>query len=72
MLAIANQKALQLKQDRLQIKKLKSPENEAETALNLIQSRRDSDYACRKPTAMILIHQISISEDSSIKIRWIL
>ena len=76
LLAVANQKALQLKQDRLalyeQIKKSKSPENETETAVNLIQSWRNSDYTCRKSTAMLLIHQIGIRKDGSIKIRWIL
>ena len=74
LLAIANQKATQLKRDRLalqdRIDELKSRGNEAEVVVNLAKSWRTADYQRKKAVAMIMIHQIIISEDGSTKIIW--
>lgn len=74
LLAIANQKATQLKRDRLalqdRIDELKSRGNEADVVVNLAKSWRTADYQRKKAVAMIMIHQIIISEDGSTKIIW--
>lgn len=74
LLAIANQKATQLKRDRLalqdRIDELKSRGNETDVVVNLAKSWRTADYQRKKAVAMIMIHQIIISEDGSTKIIW--
>ncbi|MDR3766154.1 MAG: recombinase family protein [Butyricicoccus sp.] len=74
LLAIANQKATQLKQDRLalytRIEKLKSRESETDVAVNLAESWKTADYPRKKAVAMIMIHKILIQEDGSIQIVW--
>lgn len=74
LLAIANQKATQFKRDRLalyeRIQELKNRGNEADVVVNLVKSWRTADYQRKKAVAMIMIHQIIISEDGSTKIIW--
>ena len=74
LLALANQKATQLKRDRLalyeRIEDLKSRGDEADVVVNLAKSWRTADYKRKKAVAMIMIHKIVISEDGSTKILW--
>ena len=74
LLALANQKATQLKRDRLalyeRIEDLKSREDEADVVVNLAKSWRTADYKRKKTVAMIMIHKIVISEDGSTKVLW--
>lgn len=74
LLTIANQKATQLKRDRLalydRIEELKSQSTETEVVVNLAKSWKTADYNRKKAVAMILIDKIMISEDGSTKIVW--
>lgn len=74
LLALANQKATQLKRDRLalyeRIEDLKSRGDEADVVVNLAKSWRTADYKRKKAVAMIMIHKIVISEDGSTKVLW--
>ena len=74
LLALANQKATQLKRDRLalyeQIEDLKSRDDETDAVVNLAKSWRTADYKRKKAVAMIMIHKILISEDGSTKVLW--
>lgn len=74
LLTLANQKATQLKRDRLalyeRLEKINSRRNETETMVDLVKSWNVADYNCRKAVAMIMIHQIVISEDCSARIIW--
>lgn len=74
LLALANQKATQLKRDRLalyeRIEDLKSRGDEADVVVNLAKSWRTADYKRKKAVAMIMIHKIVISEDGSTRILW--
>lgn len=74
LLALANQKATQLKRDRLalyeRIEDLKSREDEKDVVVNLAKSWRTADYKRKKAVAMIMIHKIVISEDGSTKVLW--
>lgn len=74
LLALANQKATQLKRDRLTLfdrtEELKSKGDETNTVVNLSRSWKNADYSRKKEVAMIMIHQIIISEDGSTKIIW--
>lgn len=74
LLALANQKATQLKRDRLalyeRIEELKSREEEKDVVVNLAKSWRTADYERKKAVAMIMIHKIVISEDGSTKVLW--
>ena len=74
LLAIANQKATQLKQDRMalleRMDELKSLEQETDTAVNLAKSWKTANYAKKKAVAMIMIHKILIHEDGSMQIVW--
>lgn len=74
LLAIANQKATQLKQDRLalleRMDELKSLEQETDTAVNLAKSWKTANYAKKKAVAMIMIHKILIHEDGSMQSVW--
>ena len=72
LLAIANKKATQLKQERLalcqQMEKLQSDEEKTGAVINLAKSWKTADYQRKKAVAMILIHKILISEDGDAKI----
>ena len=74
LLALANQKATQLKRDRLalyeRIEDLKSREEENDVVVNLTKSWKTADYKRKKAVAMIMIHKIVISEDGSTKVLW--
>jgi DNA invertase Pin-like site-specific DNA recombinase len=74
LLALANQKATQLKRDRLalyeRIEDLKSREDETDVVVNLAKSWKTADYKRKKAVAMIMIHKIVISEDGSTKVLW--
>lgn len=74
LLALANQKATQLKRDRLalyeRIEDLKSREDEKDVVVNLAKSWKTADYKRKKAVAMIMIHKIVISEDGSTKVLW--
>lgn len=74
LLALANQKATQLKRDRLalyeRIEDLKSREDETDVVVNLAKYWKTADYKRKKAVAMIMIHKIVISEDGSTKVLW--
>lgn len=74
LLILANQKATQLKRDRLalfdRMEELKSKGEETNAVVNLSRSWKNADYNRKKEVAMIMIHQIIISEDGSTKIIW--
>ena len=74
LLTIANQKASQLKRDRLalyeRMEELKNQENQAGAVVNLAKSWKTADYQRKKAVAMIMIHKILISEDGDAKIIW--
>lgn len=74
LLALANQKATQLKRDRLalyeRIEDLKSRDDETDVVVNLAKSWKTADYKRKKAVAMIMIHKIVISEDGSTKVLW--
>ena len=74
LLALANQKATQLKRDRLalqeRIDELKSIADETDTVVNLAKSWKTADYKRKKAVAMVMIHKIVISEDGSTKVLW--
>lgn len=73
LLALANQKAARLKQDKIalnnKIDNIKSKDNET-MVVNLEKYWEDADYEQKKSVAMIMIHQITISEDGNTKIIW--
>ena len=74
LLALANQKATQLKRDKLvlyeRIEKLKNRDSQADVAVNLAKSWSKADYARKKEVAMIMIQQIVISENGDTKVLW--
>ncbi len=74
LLILANQKATQLKKDRLdlyeRIKELKSKGTEADNIINFGDLWKNADYNRKKAVAMIMIHKIIISENNSVKIIW--
>ena len=74
LLTIANQKASQLKRDRLalyeRMEELKNQEDQAGAVVNLAKSWKTADYQRKKAVAMIMIHKILISEDGDAKIIW--
>lgn len=74
LLAIANRKATQLKQDRLtlyeRIERLKSHRDENDAIVHPVKSWRAADYQRKKAVAMIMIHKIMIREDGSVQIIW--
>ena len=74
LLVLANQKAVQLKRDRLalqeRIDELKSIGDKTDTVVNLARSWRTADYKRKKAVAMIMIHKIVISENGSTKVIW--
>ncbi len=74
LLAIANQKATQLKQDRLalqtRLKELENLEQETSVTVNLAKAWAGADYTRKKAVAMIMIHKILIQEDGTTQIIW--
>lgn len=74
LLTLANEKATQLKRDKLalyeRLEDLKSRDDETGTIINLARSWQNADYSRKKAVAMIMIHRIVIAEDGSAKIEW--
>ncbi len=74
LLALANQKAAQLKRDKValydRIEELKSKDDETDVADNLARSWKIANYNRKKEVAMIMIHQIIISENGDAKMLW--
>lgn len=74
LLTLANQKASQLKRDRLalyeRIEDLKSRSSESDAMVDLTKSWQTADYDRKKTVAMIMIHKIMIAEDGSTKVIW--
>ena len=74
LLTLANQKASQLKKDRLtlreRIEELNSLGSETIAVIDLAKSWKTADYKRKKAVAMIMIHKLLISEDGSTKIIW--
>lgn len=74
LLALANQKAIQLKRDRLalheRIEEQMSREAETDVAVNIAKAWRTADYKRKKAVAMIMVHKIVISENGSTKVLW--
>jgi hypothetical protein len=74
LLELANKKAARLKRDKLalqeRIEELRSRDAESDVVVNLAKSWQTADYQRKKAVAMIMIHQIVISEDGSAKILW--
>lgn len=74
LLIIANQKATQLKKDRLalydRLEEQKSQRTEPEVAVSLAKSWKAADYNRKKAVAMLLIDKIVISEDGSTRVIW--
>lgn len=74
LLSLANQKASQLKRDRLalsaQIEEWKNREGETDVVVNLAKSWETADYLRKKAVAMLVIHRIFVREDGSIQIVW--
>ena len=74
LLTIANQKATQLKKDRLtlcgQIEDLKKKSGETYSGIDLAQFWKTADYNHKKAITMLMIYKIIIGEDGSTKILW--
>lgn len=74
LLAIVNQKATQLKQDRIalqsRMKELLDLERETDDAIDLVKSWKRADYTEKKAVAMIMLHQIRVREDGSMQVIW--
>lgn len=74
LLVLANQKASQLKQDRLalyeRLEEMQSRCEETREAVNLARYWKKADYTQKKRVVLILIDRIMIREDGSVKIVW--
>ena len=74
LLALANQKATQLKNDKLalydRIEELSSRNAGTDTIVNLAKSWSKADYKRKKEVAMIMIQQIVISENGDTSVVW--
>lgn len=72
MIAIANQKAVRFKNDKLalcgRIDALKA--KDTDIVINPGRLWKKADYGCKKEVAAILIDKIIISEDGSVKVIW--
>lgn len=72
LIAIANQKATQLKNDKLvlyqRLDEVKSQNEEA--VINLARSWQTADYNRKKAVAMIMINKIVIAENGNVKMEW--
>lgn len=74
LLALANQKAAQLKQDKIalqnRIDELKSISEDSAVIVNLSRSWKSADYRRKKEVADIMIDKILIGENGNTKIIW--
>lgn len=71
---LLNQRAVRLKReknvlsDRLEEIRIKA--RETATVVDFAESWKTADYECKKSIAMLMIHQIIISEDGSVDVVW--
>lgn len=74
LLTLANQKATQLKREKLtlqeRLEELKNRKDKAGTIVNLTMVWQKADYNRKKEVAMIMIYKIMIAEDGGIKVFW--
>ena len=74
LLKLANQKATQLKKDKViireKIESLKNREDETDVVINLANRWKTADYNKKKEVAILLIHKILVSENGDAKIIW--
>lgn len=74
LLALANQKAAQLKRERIvlqeRIEELANKNSETDNVVNLAGSWKKADNYCKKEVAMLMIDKILISEYGNAKIIW--
>ena len=74
LVAIANQKATQLKRDKNallnRIEELKSKDKETDMIIDFSKTWKNAGYDRKKSVAMILIHKILIHENGDAEIVW--
>lgn len=74
MKELLNQRASQMKQEQNQLNEqldaLKNKAGETAAVIDLEESWKNADYDCRKRIAMLMIHQITVSEDGNVNIVW--
>ena len=74
MITLLNQRASQLKSEKLalheRLDELRSISDEAATIIDIARSWKRANYERQKAVAMILIHQIVISENGDTKVIW--
>lgn len=74
LLALANQKAAQLKNDKLslyrRLDEFKAQNAETGTIISLVRLWQTADYDRKKAAAMIMLNKILISEKGNVKIEW--
>lgn len=74
MKELLNQRASQLKQEQNQLngqlEALRNKASETAMGIDLEDSWENADYECRKKIAMLMIHQITVSEDGNVSIVW--
>lgn len=74
MLNLANERAAQLNCDRTalydRIDTIRNRKSETDMVVDLVHTWETADYECKKNVVMIMIHQISVSEDGDIRIIW--
>lgn len=74
MKALLNQRATQLKQEQNilndRMEEIRNKERETASVVDFAESWKTADYECRKSVAMLMIHQIIISEDGSVNVVW--
>jgi DNA invertase Pin-like site-specific DNA recombinase len=76
LLAIANQKATQLRQDRQalqdRMEALKSRRTETAPTIDLVAAWQAANYDRKKSVAMLMIDKIRIGEDGTVTMQWTL
>lgn len=71
---LLNQRATQLKKEQSilndRMDEIRNKANETAAVVDFAESWKTADYECKKSVAMLMIHQITVSEDGSINIIW--
>ena len=74
MKELLNQRASQLKKEQNQLneqlEELRNKASETAMVIDLEDSWKNADYECWKRIAMLMIHQITVSEDGNVSIVW--
>ena len=74
MKELLNQRAIRLKQEQNilndRMEEIRNKERETASVVDFAESWKTADYECRKSVAMLMIHQIIISEDGSVNVVW--